>query len=76
MHHSKHHTHQAGYEYPTLSYWCFNPGMAMHRLKSMGVGPMLLTSGTLAPLDSFAAELGVPFDVRLENPHVIDPKQV
>ena len=37
----------------------------------------ILTSGTLAPMDSFARELGVPFPVRLEAAHVIDvPRQV
>eukprot|EP00198_Chlamydomonas_reinhardtii_P005175 XP_001694511.1 ATP-dependent DNA helicase [Chlamydomonas reinhardtii] len=29
-------------------------------------------SGTLAPLDSFASELGTEFHVRLEAPHVVD----
>ena len=37
---------------------------------------VVLTSGTLAPLDSFAAELGIEFDHRLENPHVIQPDQI
>jgi hypothetical protein len=37
---------------------------------------ILLTSGTLSPLDSFAHELQLPFDVRLENPHIIQPSQV
>lgn len=32
----------------------------------------VLTSGTLAPLEGFASELGTPFDVRLEAPHVVD----
>jgi hypothetical protein len=40
------------------------------------VGSIILTSGTLSPLDSFAQELALPFPVRLENPHVIDPSQV
>ena len=35
---------------------------------------MLLTSGTLSPLNSFADELGLPFAQRLENPHVINPQ--
>jgi hypothetical protein len=30
-------------------------------------------AGTLSPLSSFASELGVQFDVRLEASHVIDP---
>ena len=33
---------------------------------------VLLASGTLAPLASFAAELRLPFPTCLENPHVID----
>ena len=37
---------------------------------------MILTSGTLSPLDSFAAQFQMDFPVRLENPHVIDPHQV
>lgn len=37
---------------------------------------ILLTSGTLSPLDSFAHELQLPFEIRLENPHIIAPSQV
>lgn len=61
---------------PTLSYWCFSPGQTMTALTEMNVRSILLTSGTLAPLGSFAQELSIPFPVRLENPHVIDPSQV
>ena len=61
---------------PTLSYWCFQPGMAMRALLATGVRSVLLTSGTLSPLASFAAELQVPFRVQLENPHVIAREQV
>eukprot|EP00617_Octactis_speculum_P002724 CAMPEP_0185790494 /NCGR_PEP_ID=MMETSP1174-20130828/156674_1 /TAXON_ID=35687 /ORGANISM="Dictyocha speculum, Strain CCMP1381" /LENGTH=144 /DNA_ID=CAMNT_0028485215 /DNA_START=1 /DNA_END=432 /DNA_ORIENTATION=- len=49
----------------------------MEEMKALGVRSVLLASGTLAPLDSFATELHLPFQVRLENPHVIDAsKQV
>ena len=61
---------------PTLSYWCFQPGMAMRQLLATGVRSVLLTSGTLSPLASFAAELQIPFRVQLENPHVIGDEQV
>lgn len=61
---------------PTLSYWCFQPGLAMRNLQAMGVRSILLTSGTLSPLGGFAQELQLPFPVQLENPHVIEPKQV
>ncbi len=33
---------------------------------------VILTSGTLSPLDSFATEFGSDFPVRVEAPHVID----
>ncbi|XP_073396887.1 regulator of telomere elongation helicase 1 homolog isoform X3 [Physcomitrium patens] len=59
-----------------LSWWCFNPGLAMEEFSKMGVRSVILTSGTLAPLESFAIELNLAFDVRLENPHVIDASQV
>ena len=48
----------------------------MRQLAGMHVRSVLLTSGTLAPLDSFAHELQLPFKISLENPHVIDPSQV
>ncbi|KAA6423773.1 MAG: regulator of telomere elongation helicase 1-like [Trebouxia sp. A1-2] len=66
----------SGPAHPTLSYWCFSPGVSMRQLAGMHVRSVLLTSGTLAPLDSFAHELQLPFKISLENPHVIDPSQV
>lgn len=61
---------------PTLSFWCFSPGVIMSALQEQGVRSIVLTSGTLSPMNSFAHELKVPFSVRLENPHVIRPGQV
>ncbi|KAJ7524999.1 hypothetical protein O6H91_17G031600 [Diphasiastrum complanatum] len=60
----------------TLSWWCFNPGLAMQEFAKMGVRSIILTSGTLSPLDSFALELNLPFEVQLENPHVIGTNQL
>lgn len=40
-----------------LSWWCFNPGIAMEEFSRCGVGSVILTSGTLSPMDSFAEEL-------------------
>ncbi len=59
-----------------LSYWCFNPGVSMSDLSCLKVRSLLLTSGTLSPLDSFAYELKIPFPIRLENPHVIATQQI
>lgn len=59
-----------------LSFWCFYPGLAMQSLMSTGLRSLIVTSGTLSPLDSFAYELGTPFPIRLENPHVIPASQI
>lgn len=53
------------------SLWCMNPAVAFGDL-ARPTRCVVLTSGTLAPLDSFASELGAAFDVRLEAPHVVD----
>ncbi|ERN03915.1 hypothetical protein AMTR_s00078p00189390 [Amborella trichopoda] len=60
----------------TLSWWCFNPGIAMQEFEKLGLRSIIVTSGTLSPLDSFASEMKLDFKVRLENPHVIQPNQV
>ncbi|XP_075819494.1 regulator of telomere elongation helicase 1 isoform X1 [Microtus pennsylvanicus] len=59
-----------------LSYWCFSPSHSMRELVCQGVRTLILTSGTLAPLSSFALEMQIPFPVRLENPHIIDRNQL
>ena len=61
---------------PTLAYWCFSAGVALRAISALGVRSLLLTSGTLAPLPSLAAELGMPFPVTLENPHVVPDSNV
>ncbi|RUS31931.1 hypothetical protein BC938DRAFT_476744 [Jimgerdemannia flammicorona] len=65
-----------------ISYWCFSPGLAMKDLVDQGVRSIILASGTLAPLDSFASEFHIylllsesDFELRLENPHIIDANQ-
>ncbi|GKV43402.1 hypothetical protein SLEP1_g50693 [Rubroshorea leprosula] len=60
----------------TLSWWCFNPGITMQEFSRLGVGSIILTSGTLSPMDSFAQELKLDFPIRLENPHVISSTQI
>ncbi|CAA0837238.1 RAD3-like DNA-binding helicase protein [Striga hermonthica] len=60
----------------TFSWWCFNPGIAMEEFSRLGIGSIILTSGTLSPMDSFAEELKLEFPIRLENPHVISDNQI
>ena len=59
----------------SLGYWCFHSGHAMRQLTDSGVRSILLTSGTLSPLSSFADELGLPFPHQLESHHVINPER-
>ena len=55
-----------------LCFWCMDPSLAF-KILDAEARSVVLTSGTLSPLDSFAKELGIPFVVRLEAPHVINP---
>lgn len=59
----------------TLGFWSLDTTPGMLR-STEGVHSLLLTSGTLSPIDHFAAELGVPFGVLLKGSHVIDSSQV
>ncbi|KAI8580578.1 hypothetical protein K450DRAFT_236293 [Umbelopsis ramanniana AG] len=65
----------AGVSERQLNYWCFSPGLAMTDLVNLRVRCVILASGTLAPLSSFASELLLKFPVRLENAHVINANQ-
>lgn len=60
-----------------LGFWCFVPGVHLCRfVRTAGVRSIILASGTLSPMDSFASELMLDFPVRLENTHVIGARQV
>ena len=67
------HVAEGGGDAPAaLCYWCFSPGLAVSELLALGARSLLFASGTLSPLPSFAAELGLRKPSVLENPHVID----
>uniref|UniRef100_A0A672U6L5 DNA 5'-3' helicase n=1 Tax=Strigops habroptila TaxID=2489341 RepID=A0A672U6L5_STRHB len=57
-----------------LNFWCLNPAVAFSDLND--VRTIVLTSGTLSPMDSFSSELGVKFSIQLEANHVIRNSQV
>ncbi|XP_056362845.1 Fanconi anemia group J protein isoform X1 [Oenanthe melanoleuca] len=57
-----------------LNFWCLNPAVAFSDLNE--VRTIVLTSGTLSPMDSFSSELGVKFSIQLEANHVIRNSQV
>ena len=51
--------------------WCMNPAVAFEEVARLSHS-VILASGTLSPLDSFASELGVEFKMRLQATHVIN----
>lgn len=59
-----------------MDFWCFSAHFGMKGIADVKPRSILLASGTLSPMDSFEQELGLPFPWQLENPHVINPKQV
>ena len=59
-----------------LDLLCLNPGVAIGRLTREGVRSIIITSGTLAPMNSFESELGIEFKHKLSNPHVIKRDQL
>ncbi|KAJ4450334.1 hypothetical protein ANN_01754 [Periplaneta americana] len=59
-----------------MSFLCFSPAFGMKQLMENCVHCIILTSGTLSPMQPLISELGIPIPVTLENPHVIGPNQV
>nr|XP_054773588.1 Fanconi anemia group J protein homolog [Lytechinus pictus] len=59
----------------SLNFWCLNPAVAFTDFGN-AVRTIILTSGTLSPMSSFASELGVAFPIQLEANHVIKSSQV
>jgi Rad3-related DNA helicase len=41
----------------TLGFWCFNAGNSFRQIMSLKPRSVILTSGTLTPMDSFEKEL-------------------
>ncbi|XP_015696448.2 Fanconi anemia group J protein homolog [Oryza brachyantha] len=54
-----------------MSLWCLNPAVVFRGIADLSLS-VILTSGTLSPMGSFASELGVLFDACMEAPHVIN----
>ncbi|KPM06070.1 regulator of telomere elongation helicase 1-like protein [Sarcoptes scabiei] len=60
----------------TVFLWCMSPSVAIKSLQRNGIYNLLITSGTLAPLESFECEMGIPFQIKLQNSHVISRHQL
>ncbi|XP_065192679.1 uncharacterized protein LOC135823764 isoform X2 [Sycon ciliatum] len=59
----------------TLHFWCLNPAVCFKEIDN-AARTIVLTSGTLAPIDSFSSELGVMFKIAMEGNHVVPKDQV
>ena len=59
-----------------LHIYCFNPGFGFKKIINEQLHSMIITSGTLSPIDGMESELKCSFDVKLEGTHVIDKRQV
>ena len=58
-----------------LGFWCFNPGLGFNKLNALEPLSIILTSGTLSPMSSFATELKTDFSIKVEWGHVIPKTQ-
>lgn len=57
-----------------MSFLCLNPSAVFQELKATARS-IILTSGTLSPMQSFQSELGTSFPITLEANHVIKQNQ-
>ena len=57
-----------------INFWAFTPGIAMEELKALGARSLILTSGTLSPMDALKQDMKLPFQICLANPHGIHMK--
>ena len=59
-----------------LHIYCFNPGFGFKNIIDENLHSIIITSGTLSPIDGMESELKCSFKVKLEGAHVIDKRQV
>ena len=60
---------------PGLALWCLRPAVAFRPVAKQALC-VIVTSGTLSPTDSLEGELGVPFPVKVEAPHIVPRRQI
>lgn len=55
---------------------CEIPNFSMKPLFEREIRCLIMTSGTLEPLDELKTEMEIPSPIMLRNPHIIDRSQV
>lgn len=58
-----------------LNLWCMNPSVVLKEVR-LDTRSIVVTSGTLSPLNSYQSELGIDFKFTLEANHVIPKERV
>ena len=58
-----------------LHIYCFNPGLGFKNVMDKILHSIIITSGTLSPIDSMESDLKQSFVAKLENNHVISDEQ-
>lgn len=59
-----------------LNVFCLNPGFGFKEVTNDNPHTILLTSGTLSPLDGLESELKCKFSIKLTSDHVIEKEQI
>lgn len=60
----------------TLFLYCFNPGFGFKEILTEDLQSVIITSGTLSPIEGVESELKCNFGIKLENRHVVDHAQI
>lgn len=60
--------------YKSFKLQCIDASIAFENIKKRGKFNFILASGTLSPYDIWERDLGIDFQIRLDNKHVIDEK--
>ena len=58
-----------------LKIFCYNPGLLFKEIIENDPYALIMTSGSLKPFDILEKELGIKFDIILENEHIIKNDQ-
>ena len=59
----------------SIAFWSLNPAAGFESLNTLARS-VVVTSGTLSPLETFASELGTEFPISMEMSHVISKERV
>ncbi|KAK2196379.1 bifunctional P-loop containing nucleoside triphosphate hydrolase/DEAD2/Helicase-like [Babesia duncani] len=63
----------------TMTFACLQATPSFLRLRAEGVQSIILTSGTLTPMEQMEEQIGgghIKFNIKLSNNHIIDPSRV